>query len=68
MNGEHSQIRTGLALSIPAGSLLVVGIYTNSLGSLSEALHSRLDLLAAAMTLPSGSLPVLRMPGILMGM
>ncbi|WP_297848037.1 cation diffusion facilitator family transporter [uncultured Desulfovibrio sp.] len=30
---------------------LAVGLYTNSLGILSEALHSGLDLLAAAMTL-----------------
>ena len=30
---------------------LVVGLHTNSLGILSEALHSGLDLLAAAMTL-----------------
>ena len=30
---------------------LAVGLYTNSLGILSEALHSGLDLLAAALTL-----------------
>lgn len=57
MNEEHSQAKNRAALvSLLAACLLtaiklVVGIYTNSLGILSEALHSGLDLLAAAMTL-----------------
>ena len=40
-----------LAACLLTAIKLVVGIYTNSLGILSEALHSGLDLLAAAMTL-----------------
>lgn len=57
MNEEHSQAKNRAALvSLLAACLLtaiklVVGVYTNSLGILSEALHSGLDLLAAAMTL-----------------
>ena len=60
MNEEHSQAKNRAALvSLLAACLLtaiklVVGIYTNSLGILSEALHSGLDLLAAAMTLYAG--------------
>ena len=57
MNEEYGQAKNRAALlSLLAACLLtaiklVVGIATNSLGILSEALHSGLDLLAAAMTL-----------------
>ena len=57
MNEEHSRAKNRAALfSLLAACLLTaiklaVGVYTNSLGILSEALHSGLDLLAAAMTL-----------------
>lgn len=57
MNEEHSQAKNRAALAsllaacLLTGIKLAVGVYTNSLGILSEALHSGLDLLAAAMTL-----------------
>ncbi len=39
-----------IAAIILTGTKLVIGIWSNSLGILSEALHSALDLVAAAMT------------------
>lgn len=47
-NAALISLLAALALT---GLKLAVGLYTNSLGILSEALHSGLDLLAAAMTL-----------------
>lgn len=52
---DKEKNRAALASLIAAAGLtvikLAVGLYTNSLGILSEALHSGLDLLAAFMTL-----------------
>ena len=54
-DGAAEKHRAALASLFAAFALtglkLAVGLYTNSLGILSEALHSGLDLLAAAMTL-----------------
>ncbi|MGN0008380.1 MAG: cation-efflux pump [Desulfovibrionaceae bacterium] len=52
----HSEKNSAAMLSLAAATLLTlvklgVGLYTNSLGILSEALHSGLDLVAALMTL-----------------
>lgn len=57
MQHEHAHAKNKAAIASVLAALgltllkLVVGIYTNSLGILSEALHSGLDLLAALMTL-----------------
>lgn len=57
MEHEHTQAKHRAAIFSVLAALgltllkLVVGLYTNSLGILSEALHSGLDLLAALMTL-----------------
>lgn len=56
MNSDHAAAKHHAALASVAAALaltalkLGVGVYTNSLGILSEALHSGLDLLAAIMT------------------
>lgn len=49
---KHRAALVSLVAALALTALkLAVGLYTNSLGILSEALHSGLDLLAAAMTL-----------------
>ena len=54
-NGASEKSRAAMLSLLAALGLtsikLAVGLYTNSLGILSEALHSGLDLLAAALTL-----------------
>ena len=54
-NGASEKSRAAMFSLLAALGLtsikLAVGLYTNSLGILSEALHSGLDLLAAALTL-----------------
>ena len=54
-NGASEKSRAAMFSLLAALGLtsikLAVGLYTNSLGILSEALHSGLDLLAAALPL-----------------
>jgi cation diffusion facilitator family transporter len=54
-DGRHEKIQVALASLLAAafltGAKLVVGILTNSLGIISEALHSGFDLVATGMTL-----------------
>ena len=56
MQTDHAAAKNQAALASVLAALaltvlkLAVGLYTNSLGILSEALHSGLDLLAAIMT------------------
>lgn len=53
-DGHHEKIRVAVVSLLVAGALtagkIVVGILTNSLGIISEALHSGLDLVATLMT------------------
>jgi cation diffusion facilitator family transporter len=54
-NNQKEKVRVAITSILASASLallkLVVGLYTNSLGILSESLHSGLDFVAAMMTL-----------------